>query len=274
MSLKTWVGVTLLAGALTLGPVVSAAHAEETAPAPVDSAAGVKAAPVPPTMSVAPATATNVSASGFDVTLYVTDDPVGITAYGTARSLYVVTGAVTCVSYDIWNGATANYSQDVAVGCTGVPVPGAYSAQVLFGDASGSVLGATFALTIPATTTSTPTEPSQGVVPGANNDSVTPPVITGVTYTCSAWASGVKTCTASADAGYVLPADSTTSWTLTDANTPVPPTTTPSPTPVVDKLPNTGPSVPVWLGGVTVLLLLIGGGMVFVSRRPRKGTIA
>jgi hypothetical protein len=108
------------------------------------------------TMVVAPATATNVAASGFDVTLGITGDPVAVTPDGTTRSLHVALGAVTCVSSDIWSSPTANYTQPVPVSCDGIPAPGVYTAEVYFGLWPSGGVGATFALTIPARYTVSP----------------------------------------------------------------------------------------------------------------------
>ncbi len=74
-------------------------------------------------------------------------------------------------------------------------------------------------------TTATPTSPTQTTVVGAGNDTITPPTITGVVYTCDkVWrdVNGVYTvtCTAAPAPGHQLPAGVTTTWTFTDGAVP------------------------------------------------------
>jgi hypothetical protein len=57
---------------------------------------------------------------------------------------------------------------------------------------------------------------------GPNNDTVTIPTTTGVTYDDTGWVGGSRTITATADEGYVLSEGSTSSWTFTDVATPCP----------------------------------------------------
>ncbi len=63
----------------------------------------------------------------------------------------------------------------------------------------------------------TPADPTVAPVCGPNNDTVTLPTQTGVTYTSTGWVNGQLTVTATAKDGFVL--DGTHSWTFTDANT-------------------------------------------------------
>ncbi|MGB3024055.1 MAG: hypothetical protein WBB39_04620 [Candidatus Saccharimonadales bacterium] len=73
-------------------------------------------------------------------------------------------------------------------------------------------------------TTATPTSPTQTTVVGAGDDTITPPTITGVVYSCTGWkdvnGTYTNTCTTTAAAGYQLPAGATTTWTFTDGVVP------------------------------------------------------
>lgn len=108
----------------------------------------------------------------------------------------------------------------------------------------------------PCATEVTPVAPSVTEVCGADNDVVTVPSTTGVTYTASAWVGGSLTVTATAQEGYAFPAGATTSWTFTDTDEPC--------------LPDTGGDIAMPLTVGLGLLLL--GGLVVLATRHRAGS--
>ncbi len=65
----------------------------------------------------------------------------------------------------------------------------------------------------------TPLAPSVTVVCGPNNDTLSIPTVTGVTYEQTGWVNGKNTVTATANEGFVFPEETDTSWTFTDTNT-------------------------------------------------------
>ena len=84
----------------------------------------------------------------------------------------------------------------------------------------------------------TPIDPTVVVVCGPNNDKVTLPSVTGLTYTSTNWVDGKLTVTATPNQGYALLQGAEKTWSFTDANTSCgevlgETTTTPTVTPVL-----------------------------------------
>lgn len=164
---------------------------------------------------IRPAAPTFNEACGTAADLYTVPPPtIGIPATGTPQTIGVVYFVTSTPS------TTPTAPNDYAG--TGTVTIQARTYGV-FRFANGATTSWTFTFSAtPCPRPVIPETPTATGVCGPENDTMNLPTVTGVTYTVGPWQNNVRTVTASADEGFVIPTGTRRSWTFTDQNVPCP----------------------------------------------------